>query len=567
MASNKRKTRQANFNIVIARNIRADGWLKKYRLQMNIILDKQTREVSRAIGRGASVAAWQKRFTKKWERELRNGKRDMILDMVVDGYILALEDFPDIIEKPKGKDWIDRIQGKATAVDIAIAESQLSETRLRADVEKYINETSKIETATSAKKYAAYHTAAIEEGLTIREVARRVLDNGLAVNKSRAMLMARTTTIWAYNEGATEMYKDAGVGAMEWIATLDELTAEDDAAADGEQQVIGKNFSTGVIHPPAHPNCRCSVVPVVDASQVLTAEQEIARQEERVTEIEERRAARRKTPSKSPPKRESKPKRKPVVRPKPRLKPAQPEPKKFEPAKTRDEAIRRLGNHANTVSLKNVPLDSLNDMLQASDDVLGKFNVKIDRMGLTRANSRSLGQTLQGKVSKKLEIDINPHLTTNPKAIAEEGKKLWTANKTRLIKDRESLISRDIAALAKKPKPAVRIRLEGDLNRQRNTLKKLKATEHYSTITASSRPVYAAQAHESYHAVAFQHNLDNVFIKELGKRNALSGLGNTEYAASNAAELFAETGASSLIGLPINSKIKAAFDATIRSIK
>ena len=215
---NKRKARQANFNIVVQRNIKADGWLLRYRRAMNMILDRQAREVSKAIGRGASISQWTKRFTKKWERELHNGKRDMVLDMVVDGYILALEDFPDIIEKPaRGKSLDNMIRGKATAIQVSIAESQLKETRLRADVEAYINETSKLETATSAKKYANYHTLAIEEGLTVRQVAARVLENGLAVNKSRALLMSRTTTIWAYNFGAMEMYKDAGVGATEWI--------------------------------------------------------------------------------------------------------------------------------------------------------------------------------------------------------------------------------------------------------------------------------------------------------------------------------------------------------------
>ena len=177
--------------------------------------------------------------------------------MAVEGYNLGLEELGL------------RLEGKAAEpVEIAIADERLKERVLRADVEEYIKETSKRESATSAARFGRYQEIAIATDMTWRDKAKLFRLKGLAANKTRAELMARTTSIWAYNNGAMQAYREEGIGAVEWVATIDGLTDPVCAATDGEQQEIGKPFSNGVEQPPVHPNCRCAVVPVVTPEQV-----------------------------------------------------------------------------------------------------------------------------------------------------------------------------------------------------------------------------------------------------------------------------------------------------------
>lgn len=75
----------------------------------------------------------------------------------------------------------------------------------------------------------------------------------------RAKMIARTEIINAYNVGAKKRYEQAGLTEKEmvWITTFDERTCETCAGYDG--MTIAR---TGEI-PPAHPNCRCAIAPLV----------------------------------------------------------------------------------------------------------------------------------------------------------------------------------------------------------------------------------------------------------------------------------------------------------------
>jgi hypothetical protein len=110
------------------------------------------------------------------------------------------------------------------------------------------------------------------------------------------MLIARTETIRASNAGAEESYKQSGVvTSKEWLVTADDRLCPACAEMDGEIIELGENyynkgdemsFGSGdeqgtlvfdygaVAHPPLHPNCRCTLVPVVDMS--VFSEEELA---------------------------------------------------------------------------------------------------------------------------------------------------------------------------------------------------------------------------------------------------------------------------------------------------
>ena len=52
---------------------------------------------------------------------------------------------------------------------------------------------------------------------------------------------------------------------VQWITTSDERVDEEICApADGEIVGLNEEFSTGTKQGPAHPNCRCDTVPIVE---------------------------------------------------------------------------------------------------------------------------------------------------------------------------------------------------------------------------------------------------------------------------------------------------------------
>ena len=126
---------------------------------------------------------------------------------------------------------------------------------------------------------AAEVRKSLEEGVSNDILATR-LQNGYAFSDSRAMMIARTETIKASNQGALAGYKASGVVEFkEWTTAEDDRVSEE-CEANGEEGAIplDATFSSGDDAPPVHPNCRCVIVPVVTfaSEQQPTPEEETA---------------------------------------------------------------------------------------------------------------------------------------------------------------------------------------------------------------------------------------------------------------------------------------------------
>ena len=85
----------------------------------------------------------------------------------------------------------------------------------------------------------------------------------LDVETYKAERLVRTEIAHTMNQGHKESYKEAGVTQYEYLAADDERTSEECGALDGqifnmEDAVEGENF------PIIHPNCRCTILPVID---------------------------------------------------------------------------------------------------------------------------------------------------------------------------------------------------------------------------------------------------------------------------------------------------------------
>jgi SPP1 gp7 family putative phage head morphogenesis protein len=98
------------------------------------------------------------------------------------------------------------------------------------------------------------------EGWSMDDMARFIRDNvfGDSAALRRSTLIARTETITASAQGAIEGYKEAEIQEVEWLSALDDRLCDDCDALNGEVWPIDD-----AIIPPAHPDCRCCLIPVV----------------------------------------------------------------------------------------------------------------------------------------------------------------------------------------------------------------------------------------------------------------------------------------------------------------
>jgi hypothetical protein len=83
--------------------------------------------------------------------------------------------------------------------------------------------------------------------------------NGMITSASRAQTIAVTEMARATQIAQMDNYKSFGVEYVEWV----DIDADDDCATNAEQGPIpiGETFDSGDTEPPAHPNCRCAIVP------------------------------------------------------------------------------------------------------------------------------------------------------------------------------------------------------------------------------------------------------------------------------------------------------------------
>lgn len=114
------------------------------------------------------------------------------------------------------------------------------------------------------------NTAALQEALNTSLVdclitgkkpsdLKKRLQNEFGVSYSRANTLVRTEMSHIQNEAARQRYEDYGVKMVEVWASKDERRCEHCAKLHQTRYPIGSQMPI-----PAHPNCRCSIIPVVE---------------------------------------------------------------------------------------------------------------------------------------------------------------------------------------------------------------------------------------------------------------------------------------------------------------
>ena len=79
---------------------------------------------------------------------------------------------------------------------------------------------------------------------------------------SRAELIARTETANALSQASLDSMADMGIDGKEWVTAGDDQVSDECLANEAEGVIpVNQAFSGGVMAPPQHPDCRCSLAP------------------------------------------------------------------------------------------------------------------------------------------------------------------------------------------------------------------------------------------------------------------------------------------------------------------
>lgn len=106
---------------------------------------------------------------------------------------------------------------------------------------------------------------AIVSGWSAQDLKERILDS-FFFSDMRAEMIARTELAFAHVQGNLKGWKDTGVVAGKRWILADTHPFEDVCDENEAEGVVGleEPFQDGSLGPPAHPNCLCDIVPVLD---------------------------------------------------------------------------------------------------------------------------------------------------------------------------------------------------------------------------------------------------------------------------------------------------------------
>lgn len=248
----------------ILQNQMATAWEQGFRGKVRRVLIQQVRECVTRLRDGQSLLPNDSRA---WEFQLFTAQRADVLAMAVEGYKVADALF---------------FQTKAQTIYIGDPDEFLI-TPMFQPVDDWLGKVAASETQSHRNNINRIfkNASKAELGLTPNQIARQVLAEGIKATLWESKRIARTTSIWAMNEGSMLRYKKAGVAVSEWYVTDDDLTCEFCSQMGGARvrtgdsfwpagsDLDGLQFPQAIMHPPLHPNCRCVLLPVTSGGEIM----------------------------------------------------------------------------------------------------------------------------------------------------------------------------------------------------------------------------------------------------------------------------------------------------------
>lgn len=240
--------------------------LKALRLQLDPNDDEAEQAMRMAIERIAN-------------RDIRTALREMIDTLYPQGYgewldpqLEAARIHREFLTNQKLKDAVARALQDSVDLGISVAVDQLAGVGIGFDYTL---------AHVAARDWALAHTDEILGQLAantergVGQAVARWVENGepldalirdleVFFSPKRASMIAATEVTRAYAEGSAQAFNESGVvKLMEWRTANDEIVCPICGALNGKRRKYGEPFDAAIPLPPAHPNCRCWIVPVV----------------------------------------------------------------------------------------------------------------------------------------------------------------------------------------------------------------------------------------------------------------------------------------------------------------
>ena len=241
------------------------GATSKFAVDLRAEFDKQERELLGSTGKADDDAeAWVARidaridtFSPKWAARTEALASAHVTASMVNGAGTA-----------------------AAVVDVAVdTVFDVTDPGVAKFIDTYTGKLAKRITDTTDERLRSVLKQGIADGSSVPTIENGMREK-FAMNKKRSVMIARTETSRAEHAGQKETWKNSGlVTKLVWLASDD--PCQYCIALDGETVAIEGNFrelgdkvvaADGTVldvdfqpigHPPAHPQCRCSVVPEV----------------------------------------------------------------------------------------------------------------------------------------------------------------------------------------------------------------------------------------------------------------------------------------------------------------
>jgi hypothetical protein len=290
------KRAQRKLAISRARNAYADRGYDRLRRAIKRTLALQVKEAADNVRRGLPIS--NQHTIRRWARDLADAQRPHIRAMGKSGWDLAGQELglgsPRASAAKSDGDSVWR--GKADPVAVGDKPDNFLQRQSWDSIDNWIKTTSEGASYTTAQRLEKIFKDASEfydeekkQGRTPVDIAKQILATGNDMTEARARMLAHTGAIWSYNEGAQERYQAEGVPVCEWLTSDDDLRCPFCADMNGKRVAPGDPFfragdvfsieagtlkipggQTGfdVRHPPLHPNCRCTLIPIVDEAQL-----------------------------------------------------------------------------------------------------------------------------------------------------------------------------------------------------------------------------------------------------------------------------------------------------------
>lgn len=106
----------------------------------------------------------------------------------------------------------------------------------------------------------------VASGMSKDQMIREMMKT-FSVGFSSASRIARTELTYIQNKATLDKFAEAGIKKYKFLATDDDRTCAEDRELNGQVFLL-ESALPGINFPPIHPNCRCSILGVVEQKEV-----------------------------------------------------------------------------------------------------------------------------------------------------------------------------------------------------------------------------------------------------------------------------------------------------------